>query len=297
MPGPTRQCAALVAELSGTAWNQRPVADGAVSPGGAAFLAAIAETVTMLRGRVLRAGPADLVATFPLADSGFSAATRMLNAALREGFEVRAGLHFLAVGEAGETEAADRASGEAARICRMAGPGELLLTSATLPYLCGHFRDQCVRIGTAAAGRSSSTDELYACKKQAGDETVLGEEHPLEASAGEEKVLLLSRGDQEFFVTMQSGPITIGRAPDSHIVLENSRCSRKHAVIETGRNRFLLRDQSTNGTFLFESGGECHPVHRDAAALSGEGTICFGDRSAGAGPDTLTYRVVDSPGE
>ena len=294
MPGPQRHCAVLVAELSGTAWNQRSVGAGQE---GAAFVTAIAGTVATLRGRVVRSGPADLVALFPLADSGFSAATRMLNAALREGFEVRAGLHFDTSDGSNGAGAFDQQIAVAARICRMAGPGELLLTAATLPYLCGHFRDQCVRIGAGAAGRSPSTDELYACKKQAGDETLLGEEHPLEASAGEEKVLLLSRGDQEFFVTMQSGPITIGRAPDSHIVLENSRCSRKHAVIETGRNRFLLRDQSTNGTFLFESGGECHPVHRDSAALSGEGTICFGDRSAGAGPDTLIYRVVDSPGE
>ena len=288
MPGPTRQCAVLVAELSGTAWNQRPAETASTATDGSAFIALAAETVTALRGRVIRSGPADLAAVFPLADSGFSAATRTLNAALREGFEVRAGLQFDPSGDL------DRTVSSATQVCRMAGPGELLLTAATLPYLCGHFRDQCVRLGAGAAGRGQSTGELYACKKQAGDETVLGDEHPLEASPGDEKVLLLSRDDQELFVTMQSGPITIGRAPDSHIVLENSRCSRKHAVIETGRNRFVLRDQSTNGTFLFGTDGECHPVHRDSFALAGDGTICFGDSSAGAGPDTLTYRVVDS---
>ena len=149
-------------------------------------------------------------------------------------------------------------------------------------------------IGAGAAGTGETTGELYACKKQEGDQTVLGEAHHDDGSQADEKVLLLNRGEQDLFLTLQSGQVTTGRAPDSNILLQNSRCSRKHAVIETGRNQFVLRDQSTNGTFLFGASTACHPLHRDASTLAGSGTICFGERSAGAGPDTLVYRVVDS---
>lgn len=297
MPGPSRRCAVLVAELAGRAWNQHPAPASDDGRTGGDFIANTAATVTTLRGQVVRSGASELVAAFPLADSGFTVAIRMLNAALREGFEVRAGLHLDESDGDTDAGAVDHVTAVAAKVCRMAGPGELLLTGTTLPYLCGHFRDQCVRVGQGTTGQGTAAGELYACKKQTGDETLLGEESTVNQDLADEKVLLLNRGDQEFFVTLQSEPVTIGRAPDSSIILQNSRCSRKHAVIESGNNRFILRDQSTNGTYLIDPSGECQPLHRESNVLAGNGSICFGGRSAIGDPDTLVYRVVDLQGE
>ncbi|WP_456416359.1 FHA domain-containing protein [Thiolapillus sp.] len=46
-------------------------------------------------------------------------------------------------------------------------------------------------------------------------------------------------------------PITIGRAPDNDIVLDNPGVSSHHAVVEPRRGAYVLLDKkSTNGTFI-----------------------------------------------
>ena len=52
--------------------------------------------------------------------------------------------------------------------------------------------------------------------------------------------------------------------------------SRMHARIEFNRNRFMLTDQSTNGTFVQIDGQEEAFVRRDSVQLKGEGMIGLG---------------------
>lgn len=45
--------------------------------------------------------------------------------------------------------------------------------------------------------------------------------------------------------------ITIGRAPDNNIVIDNKLASRHHALIQKIKDAYFLKDEnSTNGTFL-----------------------------------------------
>jgi adenylate cyclase len=52
--------------------------------------------------------------------------------------------------------------------------------------------------------------------------------------------------------------------------------SRLHARIELSRNKLVLIDQSTNGTFVQTLGGEESFVRRDSLQLKGEGMIGLG---------------------
>ena len=52
--------------------------------------------------------------------------------------------------------------------------------------------------------------------------------------------------------------------------------SRLHARIEMVRGRFLLVDQSTNGTFVLNADGKESFVRRDSVTLQGEGCIGLG---------------------
>jgi hypothetical protein len=70
--------------------------------------------------------------------------------------------------------------------------------------------------------------------------------------------------------------IAIGRAEENDIVVKGNLISRLHARIEFNRNKFLLIDQSTNGTFVTTREGEEAFVRRDSMQLKGEGLIGFG---------------------
>jgi predicted component of type VI protein secretion system len=81
---------------------------------------------------------------------------------------------------------------------------------------------------------------------------------------------------QEIVVDDGRANIAIGRAEENDVVIKGNLISRLHARIELSRNKFLLIDQSTNGTFVTTREGEEAFVRRDSMQLKGEGLIGFG---------------------
>ena len=60
------------------------------------------------------------------------------------------------------------------------------------------------------------------------------------------------------------------------MVVRGNLISRLHARIEFNRNKFMLIDQSTNGTFVQIDGQEEAFVRRDSMQIKGEGMIGLG---------------------
>ncbi len=60
--------------------------------------------------------------------------------------------------------------------------------------------------------------------------------------------LRLVMAEREIVVDESRPHIAIGRADENDVVIRGNLISRIHARIEISRNKFLLIDQSTNGT-------------------------------------------------
>jgi predicted component of type VI protein secretion system len=86
----------------------------------------------------------------------------------------------------------------------------------------------------------------------------------------------LRLGDREVVVDQRHPQVAIGRAEESDLVVRGNLISRLHARVELNRNRFLLTDQSTNGTFVQMSGQEDAFVRRDSIPIKGDGMIGLG---------------------
>ena len=74
----------------------------------------------------------------------------------------------------------------------------------------------------------------------------------------------------------QKKNINMGRADDNDLVVKGNLISRIHARVEMRRGKFILIDQSTNGTFLQNVQGEETFIRRDNTELVGEGIIGLG---------------------
>jgi adenylate cyclase len=70
--------------------------------------------------------------------------------------------------------------------------------------------------------------------------------------------------------------ISIGRAEDNDVVKMRERISRLHARVEIRRDKFLLIDLSTNGTYVQSADGEVSFVRRGRLQLKGQGMIGLG---------------------
>ena len=87
--------------------------------------------------------------------------------------------------------------------------------------------------------------------------------------------------------------LTMGRADENDIVVQGSLISRIHARIEIARNKLLLVDQSTNGTFVTSDEGKEAFVRRDSVALQGKGLIGLGKLPDANAVDAIRYQLED----
>jgi adenylate cyclase len=87
----------------------------------------------------------------------------------------------------------------------------------------------------------------------------------------------------------QRATLAIGRGDDNGLVVRGNLVSRLHARVEAGKNRFVLVDQSTNGSFVRNSKGEESFVRRDSMSLKGSGMIGFGQPPEPDSVHTIEY--------
>jgi adenylate cyclase len=90
-------------------------------------------------------------------------------------------------------------------------------------------------------------------------------------------------------ITMQrEQQLTIGRDPHCDVVLDDTRVSRFHATLEWHRGTVLLRDHSTNGSYVRRSDDtRAHFLRREALPIHGAGQLNFG---AGSTDCAVDYR-------
>ena len=81
----------------------------------------------------------------------------------------------------------------------------------------------------------------------------------------------------------------IGRWDKNDLVVDRELVSRTHAAIEFRQGKFILVDQSTNGTYLLLDNGSRFFVRREEFNLHDRGIICLGQLVKDDNPDIIRY--------
>ncbi len=77
-------------------------------------------------------------------------------------------------------------------------------------------------------------------------------------------------------INVKSPTQTLGRGKDCNLIVSGDLISRYHAKIEIRRGKFVLIDQSTNGTYIQTNDGRNIFLRREELTLFSSGTICLG---------------------
>ena len=105
--------------------------------------------------------------------------------------------------------------------------------------------------------------------------------------------LSLSCGGNNKQMTLNSSSIQLGRSPDCDLVVNADLASRMHAKISVKRGKFVLADQSTNGTFVLADDGQESYLRREELVLNGSGIISLGSNSNDCTPIALiNYNIT-----
>lgn len=87
--------------------------------------------------------------------------------------------------------------------------------------------------------------------------------------------------------------IVIGRGVQSDLMCKTRLASRTHATLEYRRGKFLLTDQSSNGTFVQTDDGENIFLRRQELMLWGSGYIGLGEEISKEDPENLIRYVCE----
>ena len=85
--------------------------------------------------------------------------------------------------------------------------------------------------------------------------------------------------------------VTLGRQSHNDLVVNDSRVSRVHARIEYRRGKYILIDQSSNGTYLQIQGKKNIVINRDESQLIGNGLIGLGREPTPESPKVIQYSI------
>ncbi len=94
-------------------------------------------------------------------------------------------------------------------------------------------------------------------------------------------------------MTLNSSSVQLGRSADCDLVVNADLASRMHAKISVKRGKFILSDQSTNGTFVLAEDGKESYLRREELVLNGSGTISLGSNASDCMPHALISYNID----
>lgn len=180
------------------------------------------------------------------------------------------------------------------RMTSQAKAGQIILTAGTVHRLSPEWRAVTRQIDVTAVRGRSEEIELFEVLWQQEDATSMLPSIAIDARTGHRpKRVRVRHLGREFLLGDDRESLTMGRAEENDIVVKGNLISRLHARIELARNKFMLIDQSTNGTFVTSEEGKEAFVRRDSVALQGKGLIGLGRLPEAAAQDAIRYQIED----
>jgi adenylate cyclase len=163
----------------------------------------------------------------------------------------------------------------AARLAALAKADQILTTEATSMQFDRDLRAMSRLFDKTHVKGIKEEISVTQVLWEARNQTVLVKTGPTETVMAQK--LQLTCGDQQWVLTPPELPRWIGRSEECEIPLDAPFASRKHVRLEYRRGKFMLVDESSNGTYV-EMEGQVVYVRNEAFALVGSGRFSLGTR-------------------
>ncbi len=231
------------------------------------------------KGRVLKTAGDDIMCMFDKAHHALTSACQVQEALSEEMLfeDIKVSMHIgvhAGLGLLTEGDVFGDLVNVAARVTSAAKSGQILTTRDTIDRLPGDFEiSSRFYDRVQVKGRIEPVDIFEVLWKGLGDLTGVMDFQQFIPGG---KVLKLRNCGLEFELKADMATFIIGRDLDCNLTINGTMVSRQHAVIEYHRDKFVLRDQSTNGTYVKPQQGQPFYVRREEVPLTGEGEISLG---------------------
>ena len=290
----------LFADISNSSNIYEVLGDQAAQETVGKILNRLSDLTVKFEGKVIKTLGDAVLSTFPSTDNAIEAAKSMQltmandtsgNSNLAQ-INIHVGIHHGPVVIDNEDVFGD-AVNVTARVVDYADPRQIVATRAAienLPEDSSHFTKYITKI---TAKNISGELELFEIIYEDQNTTMVIDCRELSKAICSS--LYLIRNEQLIVVDAQKPVISIGREDFNDITIQYSWISRTHAYIENRNGVFMVKDKSTNGTFIYPEDAAPIYINKGEHPLSGKGVIVFGrDKEShidNALTDTIEYDI------
>lgn len=245
-------------------------------------------------GTVIRTQGDGMLCTFPKAAAAFTAASEMQSAhRSNETLRIKIGMHFgPALSGIGGDVYGD-AVNLAARICALARAGETLLTEQTVTLLPPLYR-RCTRLldTTTLKGKKDPVN-IFLMVDEADTHATMMEPATRGPAPRTTVALELRYRGEALKLDESRTKAVLGREIGCDLVVNGAYASRRHATVEVRRGRYVVTDQSTNGTYVSD-GKNSKFLKRESADLGLSGTIGLGAEPENDASGVVQFEQIGS---
>jgi len=251
-------------------------------------LDALSAIVVEHDGRVVKSMGDGILCAFSNSEEAVNSALAMCDKAPAHKLSIRVGVHCgEVVQDAGDIfgDAVNTAS----RIAGLAKPLEILISRELRETLPPFMKSLVRSVQPVSVKGKREPLELFAILRGSASHT-MASFSPLVDLAKQARLEVTYAG-KTVEVEREHSEITLGREAENDVVIDNKYASRQHARIYHRLGKFVLVDQSANGTFLVPEDQSRLHLHREEALLHGSGSIYFGADPTSQETEPVHFRV------
>jgi adenylate cyclase len=164
----------------------------------------------------------------------------------------------------------------AARLVKLAHAGQIITDGPTAASMRATLRRRAREIDRRRVkGKVAEIDIVELGWRRRVGEPFTTEQGALIERTRTARMLLTVEG-QEIGIDSARASFTIGRDASNDLPIASRRASRQHARIEWRRDKFVLFDHSTNGTYVTLEGEDEVMVKHESFLLRGRGLLSIG---------------------
>lgn len=257
------------------------------------------------RGIVIKTIGDEIMASFSQAEEAIRAAIAIQQ---RRGIsmprmQARIGAHYGPV-LVRDRDVYGEAVNDAAHLVSIARGGQIITSAATVEKLPDDLETRAVRFDRIPLKGSRDPSIIYLVNwektgsEPSADELATGYATQVFAAftdiqpAAPPARLEIHYQGRRISIGQEDLPFVVGRDPNAKLPVLSSVASRDHFRIDYRRGKFVLKDNSTNGTWV-QLEGQDEPMYlrREEAPLTGGGTIAIGRAISADDPHLIRFQI------
>jgi|SRR5687768_2474942 len=280
-----RQATVLFADVSGSTRLYETAGDATALAAITQCLAAMRQATEAAGGRVVKTIGDEVMAIFPGPDAAVAAAAEMqakaeqLPEVAGTRIGLRIGFHYGPVLQQDNDVFGDTVN-LAARLVAQAQKSEIITTSDTAAQLAPVFRSMVRHLHSITVKGKTEEIELAEIIWRSDVNATTFVRNRVRPKTVGHKIRLLYR-DREVVRRRDGDAVVIGREAGCGLVIADDMASRRHCTVERRGDKFVLKDHSTNGTYITLEGDTELLLQREELTLRKHGWIAFGQSRAG----------------